>query len=77
MRASTSPVATQADLTVLATGIVDVEDPLGVAAAVGALGATLGVEGGAMKEGAAEDAGEGGEPGEKTAALVLMCHLYR
>ena len=48
-----------------------------MALATGALGATPGVEGSAMKEGTAQDAGEGGEPGQEAVELVFVCHLYR
>src|ERR1022692_1598765 len=49
----------QADLTVLAAGIVDVEDPLGMTDAAGTLGAAAGMEGSAMEEGAAHDIRKG------------------
>jgi len=68
-------VPVQADLTIFAAGIVDVENPLGVSAAAGALGAASRVKGGAMQEGAADDIGEGGEPGEKAVDLGLLCLL--
>jgi len=58
-------IAVQADLTVLAAGIIDVQDPLGVTDAAGAFGAAFGVEGFAMQEGAAEDVAEVGELGEE------------
>src|SRR5213594_2054526 len=57
--------AAQADLTVLAAGVVDVEDPLEMALATGTDGAALGMEGAAMEQGAAEDLAEGGELGEE------------
>ena len=61
--------AVQADLTVLTTGIVDVQDPLRMADAAGAFGAAFGVEGLAMEQGAAEDVAEVGDLGEETARL--------
>ena len=72
-------VAAQTDLTVLAARIVDVEDPLRMSAAAGALGAVLGVEGGAMEEGAAKDVAERGELGEEAveSGRAFLCHLYR
>ena len=51
-------MAMQADLTVLAAGIVDVQDPLGMAEAAGTFGTAFGVEGFAMNEGTAEDIAE-------------------
>jgi len=62
-------VAVQSDLTVLAAGIIHVQDPLGMADAAGALGAALGVEGLAMQQRAAEDVAEVGDLGEETARL--------
>src|SRR6266536_5136100 len=71
-------VAMQADLTILAAWIVDVEDPLGMTAAAGAGGATAGVEGGAMEQRTAQDFGKGGESGEEAAEYrVFLCHPYR
>ena len=68
----------QGELAVLAAGIVDVEDPLAVAEALGADGAAAGVEGGAMEERAAEDIGErGGVLEEAVQAVVIVYHLYR
>src|ERR1035437_9966492 len=67
----------QADLAVLAAGIVDVEDPLGMADAAGTLGAAAGMEGSAMEEGAAHDVRKGRQPGEKAVDLGRLCHLYR
>jgi hypothetical protein len=42
-------VAVQGNLTVLAAGIIHVQDPMGMAGAASAFGAALGVEGFAMK----------------------------
>jgi hypothetical protein len=62
-------VVAQADLTVLAAGIVHVQDPLGGPAPRPAPRATLrtalGVEGLAMQQGAAEHVAEVGELGEE------------
>jgi hypothetical protein len=69
-------VAVQGDLPVLAAGIVDVQDPLGMADAAGAFGAAFGVEGFAVKQGAAEDVAEVGDLGEKTVQLgAQLRHL--
>ncbi len=79
-------VAVQADLPVLAAGIIHVQDPLGVADAAGTFSAAFGVKGFAMKEGAAEDVAEVGDLGEETVGLWTRCaictdgtmyHLYR
>ena len=69
-------VAMQADLTILAAGIVDVQDPLGVADAAGAFGTALRVEGLAVEERAAEDIAEVGEAGEEAVEFwAQLCHL--
>src|ERR1035441_1634981 len=70
-------VSLQADLTVLAAGIVDTEDPLGMTDAAGTLGAAAGMEGSAMKEGPAHDTREGRQSCEKAVDLGRLCHLYR
>ena len=70
-------MAVQADLTVLAAGIVDVQDPLGMAEAAGTFGTAFGVEGFAMKQGTAEDVAEVGDLGEEAVQLrAQLCHLY-
>ena len=69
-------VAVQADLTVLAARIVDVQNPLGVAESAGTFGTAFGVEGFAVKEGAAEDVAEVGDLGEEAVALwAQLWHL--
>ena len=69
----------EADLAVLRARVVDVEDPLGMAAAAGALGAAVGVEGGAMEQRAAQEVSQRRELGEEAVGLggAFLCHPYR
>ena len=69
-------IAVQADLTILAAGIVDIQDRLGVADTASTFGTAFGVEGFALNEGAAEDIAKVGELGEEAGKLwAQLCHL--
>ena len=62
-------VAVQADLAVLTTGIVYIQDPLGMAVSPLAFGTAFGMKGLAMDQGAAEDVAEVGDLGEEPVEL--------
>lgn len=68
-------VTVQADLTIPAAGVVDVENPLGMTDAVGAHRTTAGMEGGAVEKGATQDLGEGGDAGDEAVESGCGCHL--
>ena len=69
----------QAQLAILRTWIIHIEDPLGMAFAACAFGAAGAVKGGALEEGSAQDiaAVEGCGEFVPFPNGALTCHLYR
>src|SRR5207237_8520743 len=70
----------QAQLAVLSSGVIHVENPLGMPLAARALGTAAAVKGSALQQGAAQEVAGTRECGGKSVAFpvdAITCHLYR